>query len=274
MPETFILNANPKWDEDIQDCLSPDYGFNRDRPGTRIVAKPAGGRPWSRETSNSGHTFSLSWLNRGWLCAQRLKQFYEQYEDGFFTIIDWDGGGRHYVGRFTGGRFPITQKNNDTYDIQGMTFEEMPAVPMLQYPSDWDNDAITLQPVDDFGDLRLFLSGTWTQQNQQDVNEIPRVTLFNDGTNPGDFATLEYRGYGFRLWMVNSPDAGQIEVFLDTVSLGVVDLYNAILQGPQCVLEKADVMLDLHRLKVVVLAGKNSASTARSTVWCKLEVMR
>ncbi len=273
MPESVILNESAAWNDEIQDSLTPDYGFTRNRANTRAMAKPPGGRSSSRETSNTGHVFSLGWLNRSWKCAQRLKQFYEQYEDGFFTIIDHDGGGRHYVGNFAG-NFPIVQRGNDSYDISGLTFQEQPGVPMLEYPADWDNDAVTFQPVDDYGDLKLYVSGVWAQQNQVDVNEIPRITMVNAGTNGGDFATYEYRGYGFRLWMVKGPNYGQVQLLLDNVDMGTFDLYDPHLLGPQVVLEQARAMLDLHRLKVVVLGTKNIASTAAAVVWCKLEVMR
>lgn len=273
MPETVILNAEAKWDDNIQDSMTPDYGFSRKRPSTRAVAKPAGGRPWSIETSNSGHVFSLSWISRSFLCAQRLKQFYEQYEDGFFTIIDHDGGGRHYVGHFIG-EFPITQTGNDRFDVQGLTFEEIPGVPMIEYPSDWDHDAVALRPVNDYGDLMLSVSGVWAQRQQVDASGLSVTTLYNDGTAAGAWATYEYRGYGFRLYMQQGPACGEVQVVLDGVVLGTVDLYSALNLGPQCVFQRGTVSLDLHRLKVVVLGVKNGASSAASATWSMLEVMR
>ena len=272
MPETVILNETAAWDDSIQDSTTPDYGFEVDRESTRAVAKPAGGRPWSIETANTGHTFPLSWISRSFLCVQRLKQFFEQYENGYFTIIDHDGGGRHYVGHFTG-KFPRIQRGNDRYDVQ-LTFEEIPGVPMIEYPSDWDNDAVALRPIDDYGDQMLSVSGTWVQQQQTDSDDVTVATLYNDGSDAGDWATYEYRGYGFRLYMVQGPDCGQVEVFLDGVDLGTVDLYSAQSLGPQMVMERGAVSLDLHRLKVVVLGTKNAASSAASATWCMLGVMR
>lgn len=273
MPETVILNPSAAWDDSIQDATTPDYGFIRRRPSTRAVTKPAGGQPWSIETSNSGHVFSLGWISRSWLCAQRLKQFFEQYEDGFFTIIDHDGGGRHYVGHFTG-EFPIEQKGNDRYDIQGLTFEEIPGVPMLVYPSDWLNDAVDLKTVNDYGSLMCAVSGIWVQRTQYSADAIPYTTLYNDGSNPGAWATQEYRGYGFRLYMNQGPSYGQIQIYLDGQDLGVVDLYSPQDLGPQIVLERGTVSLDLHRVKVVVLGSKNGASTSPAVTYSMLTVMR
>ena len=273
MAETAILNETTAWDEELQDCMTPDYGFQRRRPSTRAVSKPAGGRPWSRETSNSGHRFSLSWIKRSYKCVQRLKQFHEQYEDGFFTLIDWDGGGRHYVGNFTT-EPQIVENGNDNYSVQGLTFEEIPGVPMLEYPSDWDNDAVALQPVNDYGDLMLALSGTWAQQQQLDADNLSTTVLTNSGLSAGDWATYEYRGYGCRLHMGVGPAFGQVQVYLDGVDKGILDLYGAEDQGMQMVLELGSVMLDIHRLKVVTLGAKNVASTSPAVTWGFLEVMR
>ncbi len=273
MPETTILNEDPSWNEDIQDSTTPDYGFERDRQSTRAVAKPAGGRPWSVETSNTGHTFQLSWISRSFKCVQRLKQFFEQYEDGFFTLIDHDGGGRHYVGHFVG-KFPMVQQGNDRYDVQGLTFEEIPGVPMIEYPDDWDADAVALRPINDYGDQMLSVSGTWVQQQQTDSDNVTVAILYNDGTVAGGWATYEYRGYGFRLYMRQNPASGQVQVQLDGAVLGTVDLYAAQDLGPQIVFEHGAVSLDLHRVKVVILGTKNGASSSASAIWCMLEVMR
>jgi hypothetical protein len=98
--------------------------------------KAVGGTPWTRETQNTGHAFTFSWIGRTWACVQRLKWYYEQYEDGFFTIIDWDGGGRQYVGRFTSEVIPV-ETGNGMWDVQNVTFEEIPQQQMVAFPSDW-----------------------------------------------------------------------------------------------------------------------------------------
>jgi hypothetical protein len=67
--------------------MTPDDGFNRVRTGTLLIKKPVGGTVQSRETQNTGHVFSLSWMGRTWACMQRLKRYAEPYERGFFTII-------------------------------------------------------------------------------------------------------------------------------------------------------------------------------------------
>jgi hypothetical protein len=283
MPQTDILNPTQGWDTSLGDSMNPDYGFTRKRPSTQLRKKAVGGTPWTRETQNSGHVFQLSWIGRTWACAQRLRQYYEQYEDGFFTIIDWDGGGRHYVGRFTGEDFPIVETSNNKWDVQNLTFEEIPIVPMVQYPSDWTHDAVMLFPWNDFGDQKLATSGTWSQATLAaepvgiTLGGIARTALpLTYMTDPGianDWAQFEYRGYGFQLYLVQGPAQGQAQVLLDGVVVGTPDCYAAA-SGVLMVNIQQSVSLDIHRVQVVCLGTKNASSSATNIGWYSLEVMR
>jgi hypothetical protein len=272
MSERVILNPSPLWDAGLQDSMCPDYGFTRKRATTRSLKKAVGGTPYTREIGNTGHTFTLSWLSRSWACVQRLKWFYEQFEDGFFTIIDWDGGGRHYVGRFTTEVAPV-ETGNGKWDVQNVTFEELPQVPMLDYPNDWDHDAIWHFAVNDFGDQKVAVQGAWTQ-TARSYSGVTRYTMDNPGTNAGDWAQYEYRGYGFELHMLEGPEFGQCDVYLDGTLLQTLDLYNAAEMGPQMVLRKVNVPLDLHRVKVITKNAKNANATGTNISWYGLRVMR
>jgi hypothetical protein len=287
MPETDILNPTWVWDESIQDSMNPDYGFARKRASTKLQKKAVGGTPWTRETQNTGHTFQLTWLTRSWACVQRLKQYYEQYEDGYFTIIDHDGGGRHYVGRFTSEVDPV-ETANDMYTVQNVTFEEMPRVPMVEYPSDWDHDSILFGVTNDFGDQKLAFSGAWTQaaatapeitlggiaRGTGGTLPLPAVQMINPGTTAGDWATYEYRGYGFQLWMVTGPAQGKCDVYIDGVLNSTVDCYSAAAAAVTSVLTITNQFLDIHDVQVVVDATKNAASTAPAIGWYGLQAMR
>lgn len=283
MPSSDILNPTQGYDPDLGDSMNPSYGFTRKRASTQLHKKAIGGTPWTRETQNTGHTFQLSWLGRTWACVQRLKQYYEQYEDGFFTIIDWDGGRRQYVGRFTSEVSPIETSNNK-WDVMNVTFEEMPQVPMQQYPSDWTHDAIIFGVVNDFGDQKLATSGAWTQANSSApaltlggvarTTTLPTVAMTNPGTTAGDWAQFEYRGYGFQLYLHTGPAYGQCDVYLDGVKIQTVDCYAAADAGPTMVLSQPNVSLDIHRVQVVVDATKNANATAANIAWYALEVMR
>lgn len=285
MPATDILNPTEGWDAILGDSMNPSYGFTRKRATTQLHKKAVGGTPWTRETQNTGHVFQLSWLGRTWACVQKLKWYYEQYEDGLFTIIDWDGGGRQYVGRFTSEVVPTLTANNK-WDVQAVTFEEMPQQQMVTFPSDWANDAIAFFITNDFGDQKLATSGAWTQtarnavagaQGTEHVSlatvGTPYVTMDDPGT-AGDWACYEYRGYGFRLYMPKGPEFGQVNVFLDGVLLLMIDLYNAADIGPQIVLARQNLPLDIHRVQVVCAGTKNVAATGAAASWYALEVMR
>ena len=285
--QTDILNPTTVYEEDIEDSMTPNYGFTRKRTGTQLHKKAVGSTPWTRETQNTGHVFVFSWLGRSQACAERLKWYYEQYEDGFFTIVDWDGGGRQYVGRFTTEVIPV-ETGNGMYDVQNVTFEEMPTVPMVEYPSNWDDDSVIFFVANDFGDQKLATTGAWTEAA---IGATPAVTLGGIArgaanpialplvvmTDPGtvnDYAVYEYRGYGFQLWLCQGTAFGKADIYVDEVLLTTVDCYSASLTGPQMVLSEPDMSLDFHRVMVVCDGTKNGASTATTISWWGLQVMR
>jgi hypothetical protein len=270
--EKAILNPSADWDEYLEDSPTPDYGFQRDRNSTLAIAKAPGGSPYSREVANTGHTHSLSWIGLSNKCVRYIKQFYEQYEDDFFTIIDHDGGGRHYVGRFTG-NWSDVETANDKYNIQNLTFEEVPSAPMLIYPFNWDRDSIVLRPFDGWGRSKVWLSGIWTTGS---LGSNPAVTVItNSGSDSSSFATVEYRGYGFRLYLRKGPAQGRVQVSIDGVAHGgPIDLYDATERGLVMVLEVLALSLDFHRVKVAPTATKNGSSSGLGVSFGYLRVMR
>lgn len=281
MPETDILNPIAGWDTTLGDSMNPSYGFTRKRANTLLTKKAVGSTPWTRETQNVGHTFELSWLGRTWPCVQRLVQYYEQYQDGYFTVIDHDAGGRHFVGRFTTSVSPVEVSNNK-YDVMGVVFEEMPMVPMVSYPSDWNHESILFNLANDFGDQKLATSGAWTPgviaSPQITLGGFLRTTLptavMNDPGTANDWATYEFRGYGFQLWMVTGPAQGQVNVYLDGVLVQMVDCYSANAASVQMVLSLPNTSLNIHDLQVVALGTKNAASTGLNVGWYGVQVMR
>ncbi|ACO34618.1 MULTISPECIES: hypothetical protein [Acidobacterium] len=277
MSERDVLNPTPAWQEDINDSMSPDYGFGNNRVSTVATLQAVSGRPYDRQVGVRGHSFTFTWSNRSYQCAQRIRQFFEQHERGYFTIIDQDGGGRHYVGRFTG-QLQISPVGNDMWTVSGLQFVEIPGAPMLQYPSDWDNDSVWELPIDDAGDQQLAIQGNWTQTQHPVVSngvQVERYSFDNPGTNAVDWAQYEYRGYGFQLQLLCGPAQGQADVYLDGTLLQTVDCYLETASAvPQTVLTKVNVPLDLHRVKVITKNAKNAASTAPAVSWWALRVMR
>ncbi len=271
MSERDVLNPNPSvWEEDIEDSMTPDYGLTRKRPLTQGLKKAVGGTPYTRDLANTGHTFSLSWIGRTWKCVQRLKRWQEQFEDDFFTIIDWDGGKRHYVGRFTS-EVEHTEGGNQNWNVMNVRFEEIPTVSMLKYPNDWAGDGVIRYPRNGFGDQKLAVNGTWVETARV-FSGVGKNTFDNSGATAGDWAQYEYRGYGFRLRMLMGPEYGPCSVYLDGVLLGTASCNAAAEMGPQIVFTKENVSLDLHRVKVVMPGPAGSAPAAVS--WYALEVMR
>lgn len=271
MPSSDILNPTAIWEEDIQDSMCPNYGFPRKRTGTQLRKKAVGGTPWARETANTGHTFTFSWIGRSYACVQQLKWYYEQYEDGFFTVVDHDGGGRQYVGHFTSEVIP-TETGNGTWDVQSVTFEEVPIVPMVKYPKDWDNDAITFYVSNDYGDQKVATSGTWAK-TARNFQGLDMTTLDNAG-NAGEWAQFEYRGYGAQLYLLQGPEYGNVQILLDGSVVATVDCYSAAEAGPQVVWMRENISLDFHRVKAIALGTKNAAASAANVSWHSLEVMR
>lgn len=284
MPASDIINPTTTYDESIQDSMTPNYGFTRKRANTKLNKKAVGGTPWTRETQNTGHLFSFSWIGRTFACVQKLKWYFEQYEDGFFTIIDQDGGGRHYVGRFTSEVIPV-ETGNGMWDVQNVTFEEIPQRAMLEYPSDWANDSIAFYPMNDFGDTKLATTGTWTQTSRTAVagsvgtERVPLATgdaytTFDNAGTAGEWAQYEYRGYGFRLYMLQGPEFGKCDLYVDGVVAETIDLYNASEKGPQIVVTQQSLPLDFHRVKIICDGTKNGSSSGTGISWYALEVMR
>lgn len=92
------------------------------------------------------------------------------------------------------------------------------------------------------------------------------------GTLITDAAEWKYVGYGFRLWAPKGPDMGIMQVFLDGVSLGNVDLYAAAASA--VVLTDQSVVLAEHRVKLQPTNTKNAASTNFVVSADAVEVMR
>jgi hypothetical protein len=166
------------------------------------------------------------------------------------------------VGRFTTEIIPV-ELGNGMWDVSNATFEEIPQQAMLEYPSDWAHDAVAFFITNDFADQKLAVSGTWTQtaraavagaQGTEHVSlstvATPYVTMDDAGT-PGDWACYEYRGYGFRLYMLQGPEFGSADLYIDDVFVETLNLYAATEMGPQIVYAQPSMALDIHRVKMV-----------------------
>jgi hypothetical protein len=214
----------------------------------------------------------LSWVDKTVDEADRLKNYYEQYLDGFFTFIDHEGGGRHYVGHFTSPVEPSPSSHNHWF-VQQVTFDEIPTVPMLVYPHRWDKDAIWQKLITDYGDGPMAAyNGTWTLT----ANAVAKSgkELVSPGTATTDWAAYQYRGYGFQFWARTGPDMGIGQLLLDGTVLGNIDFYAPAATSAVAIETQLDVPLGIHVVQLNVTNTKNSASTGTTIVWDALRVMR
>jgi hypothetical protein len=252
--------------------LNPDYGFQKKRPLTHLNAKAAVGLPYFREITDTGHQFSLNWNDRMASTARKLKWYYEQYRNGFFTLIDHEGGGREYVGRFSQPVEPQPTSHNH-WSVQQVLFDEIPKAPMLIYPNDWQNDAVWGLLLNDFGDRMVAaVSGTWTLAT--DTAAKSGYHFSNAGTVTTDQACYVYAGYGFQFWAPTGAALGKATVYLDGVSAGTVDFYSATSMPSSMLLQVQNVSLGLHTVILQPLHAKNASSSGYTVLWDALKVMR
>jgi hypothetical protein len=292
MAETDILNPTRGWWRDINDNPNPSYGYTRRSQNNSALARVRLGAPYSREVMNQGHAFEFNYIDRPWTTILRLKRFYEQHKGGYFTYIDWDGGGRHHVGRFT---TPVNhmQTGNDKYTVQGLVFEEIPQARMVSYPADFVNWSRQINVLDDA--LNAAVStfsvnpGAWIAQIDPSLYPVPSATapsgyeLFNPAptlstVSPAsfDFAQIQYVGWGFQIKFRAARGLGQVAIFIDGVYLtGVFDLSSGarVADGSgflpplpagatyeNGVLTVTQMPLDIHRIKIVPYAAGSNGS--------------
>ena len=271
MSQHAILNPHPT------SPLNPDYGWQKKRPVTHVVAKASMGPAYFREMTDMGHQFVLNWgttVDNAKMPSdvEQLKYFYEQYRDGFFTLIDHEGGGRHYVGRFTTPVEPIPVSYNH-WSVQGVTFEEVPTAPMLRYPGNWQYDAIWRYCISDFGELKVALTPTADWSIETTGLALNGVDLVSVGT-AGDQATMSYVGYGFQFWARSGYTSGVAALYLDGVLVTTLDQYAPGAPASAMMWQQLNVPLGLHTVGLLALHTKNAASAGYYVVWDALKVMR
>jgi len=265
MPQTDILNPTPTHP------LNPDYGFQRKRPVTHLNLKANRGVPFFRDITDVGHQFVLNWNDKLASHARKLKWYYEQYRDGVFTLIDHEGGGRHYVGRFSQPVEPIPTSHNH-WSVQQVLFDEVPGSPMVLYPGDWQDDAIWQLLISDFGDVMAAVSGSWVLTANAASQSGYEYVGANAATT--DWAAFQYYGYGFQFWARTGPAMGIGQLVLDGTVLGNVDFYSAAAAAPSALMTQLNVPLGIHLVQLNATATNDIASTGTQIVWDALKVMR
>ena len=264
-PPLRILNPTPFHE------LNYDYGYQRKRPVTHLTTKARAGAPYFRDVTDVMHSLVLNWADRSLKVTRELKQFYEQYRGGAFVLIDHEGGGRQYVGRFTTPVEPVPTRNI-TWTVQSVQFDELPGILAPRPPQDWQDDAIWMQPLDYEGNSMVTISGTWATA----ANPLAEfgVEVVNANTDLLSWAQMQYIGYGFQLWGRTGPDMGIAGVWLDGVQIGTLDFYAAAAGKSAVLVNYPAVALGIHRVKLTSTNTTNAASTGNTIAWDSLRVMR
>ncbi|HWR37696.1 MAG TPA: hypothetical protein VN622_17675 [Clostridia bacterium] len=261
MSEQNILNPTPS------DPLNPDYGWNESPLGSFAEWQAASGEYFSRTIASRGLTRDVSWSNQLQSTADKLRQWWAQYRNGFFTLADYDRG-RYYSVRFVG-KLDFTPAGFDKVNIKGQVVE-LPNVPMYQYPTNWARDAVFIEERDDYGNDLVVLVGGWSWFPS--AGDRHGTGLYQ--SNLADrTAEWQYFGYGFRVWQIKHPSCGINEVSLDGVVLGTFDGYGAAANSSP-LFTRANVALGIHRVKIRITGTKNAASTGFIAEADAIEVMQ
>jgi hypothetical protein len=281
-----VLGFNPNWN-----YQSPVTGGANDQ-----IARPRFGAWSSREVGDAGYAFDLTFVDRPIEQVNYIRNWYSQFKRGFFTIIDWDNKKREHVGRFTAPP-KVTPTANLRYNVT-VTFEEIPACPMRNYPANWEEWSHWLQVADDWLNPEVNFSSSvanaWAlQQSPLAIAEgvpssVPRgMELFNETPASDDFAQMEYAGWGFRMNFRLGTALGQCALYIDGVAILTIDLYNGdgglfsgaplapvwtFVNGSLVVMETS-MPLGRHRVKVVALGTKNASSTGTSVLFPAMQVI-
>lgn len=97
---------------------------------------------------------------------------------------------------------------------------------------------------------------------------------FDNGTIISDAAEWLYFGYGFQLWSPKGPAMGIVQISLDTVVQGNVDLYAAALAASAPLFTLTNVPLGIHRITLNPTNTKNGASAGFIVCADAIQVMR
>lgn len=272
MAETDILNPVRRFWDELNDNPNWSYGWIRKTASNKSLARPRLGRRYSRETMNGGYSANLNWIDRPYSTVLYLKKFYEQFQGGYFTLIDYDGFGRHHVGNFTTEPQGI-ETANGKYTIQGLTFEEAPQARMLEYPSMFGKSSHPIFAVDDYLNPQVATSGNWIVNSLVDHSVAPGdCEMLNRAPIAGDFAQVEYVGWGFQMAFRTAPQLGLIDIYVDGVKVvpgfdlsAAIDYsaqpwWVAAGDGQPARVRVVNMPLDKHRVKVVALDLPGSAS--------------
>lgn len=266
------LGFNPNW----------NYGGPRKMGNVYQAARPQYGSWIERTVSDAGYSFDLVFVDRPIEQVRYIQQFYRQFKRGFFTLIDYDNESREHVGRFTAYQ-DDTHTANLKYTIR-VTFEEIPGCPMRNYPADFGAWGCPMNVCDDWLRPNVSTSGApWVMNNPTNpgADDPPQIEMYAPGAANGNWAQIEYVGWGFTMSFRLSAALGIVNLLIDdnqvlnnldlsngTYALGGSGLGSAItVTGTALTITQTQVQLGRHRLKVVATGTKNASATDTGAIF-------
>jgi hypothetical protein len=296
LANTDIFNPVIRWSEALG--FNPNWSYRSPRrtAANYAFSKAAFGRRQTRAIGNDGYSFDLTFVDRPIAQVLYIRRFYEQFQNGFFTLIDYDNDDRNHVGNFTAYQ-DDTETANNKYTIR-VTFTEMPGALALTGPSDWANSSRYIHVVDDWMKWMVATQGAaWLlQQTPAAVavgapqSDPSTYEMFEAAPAAGDFAQVEYIGWGFSLPLRQAATLGIVNVFLDGKEIVAgLDLstyaYTSVKTTPDnavvnllagsgvTTIQTTGVSLGRHRLKIVATGTKNAAATAAGILFPVVQVI-
>jgi hypothetical protein len=302
LASTDIFNPTPGVSEALGFTPNWSYGGARKTSPNDQTQRPSWGQWFSRSTGVGGYAFDLVFEGRPIEQVRYIHRFYQQFKRGFFTLIDWDNGQREHVGRFTA-YSDDTQTANLKYTIR-VLFEEIPNVPMRNYPSNWAADAWPLYVLDDSLYQQVAVQSTfvnaWGAQQTplaiaagKSAQDPTSYELYNATPAAGDSATVEYVGWGFQMTMRLAVIFGVCNILVDGVQIvtgldlssGVAATVSTAPPSPYgtapvltpslgaVLISVPTLSLGRHQVTVVATGAQGMGASGSSVMFPALEVM-
>lgn len=160
----------------------------------------------------------------------------------------------------------VVAQHHENYDVE-ISLIEAVGVSLASYP-----DPAAGHPSHFQEETAGFaVAGVWTPASHANAHGGAEKT--NPNTNTSDRFRFVYSGYGFRVWARQAPDLGVVEMLLDGVSLGSVDLYSVTAVASAVQLTKLDAPLGLHTVELKATNTKNASSSANTILADAIEVI-
>jgi hypothetical protein len=302
LANTDVLNPNTGWSDGLG--FNPNWSYGSpSAPGNNYTTvKPRFGAWNTRTTGDAGYTYKLTFVGPIEL-MRYLQTFYRQFSRGFFTLIDYDDDSREHVGRFTS-YSDNTQNRNSVYTAN-VVFEDIPGCPMRNYPADFTKWGYPIYVVDDWINTLVGTQGAaWVAQQTPvavtaaiSTSDPSSYEMYDPGAVAGDFACIEYVGWGFSIPFRSGTNLGLCNLFVDGVEVATgIDLYamavgstfgtvTVSLPGTpitvgghtfthtSLILQIAQMSLGTHRVKIVATGTANAGSSSTGIIFPPIQVI-